>query len=375
MKVLIINLDKAIFEEGSTSRKRLVDYSGFLDKLFVIVFTCEKKEPMIYDNKLFIYPTNSRNRFFYYINSLRIAARILKYEKIDLIFTQDPFETGFAGYLLKKIYHVPLQIQIHTDFLSPFFSQESFLNKARVLLAGFLLKRADCVRAVSKRIKNSLIASFKIPAEKIKVLPIFVDVKKIKETQVKIDLKQKYLEFNFITLIASRLSKEKNIALAISAMKDVVKNYSKAGLIIAGNGPEKNNLKSLIKKFNLEKNIIMESAVSFDTLVSYYKTADLFLLTSNYEGYGMVVAEAMAAGCPVLMTDVGLANEILINKKDGMVVPPQNKEKLQDAILNLIQNPDIRKTFSKNSLTVVDFLPTKEEYLKSYYRMLKNCVC
>lgn len=375
MKVLIVNLDKAIFEEGSASRKRLIDYSGFLDKLFVIVFTREKKEPIIHDNKLFIYPTNSRNRFFYYINSLRIAAHILKKEKIDLIFTQDPFETGFAGYLLKKIYRVPLQIQIHTDFLSPFFRQESFLNKVRILLAGFLLKRADCIRAVSKRIKNSLVVSFKIPVEKIKVFPIFVDVKKIKETPVEIDLKQKYPEFDFIILSASRLSKEKNIALAINAMKDIIKIYPKAGLIIAGNGPEKNNLKLLIQKFNLEKNIIIEPAVSFDALISYYKTADLFLLTSNYEGYGMAVAEAMAAGCLVLITDTGLANEVLINKKDGIVVPPQNKEKLKEAILNLIKNPDLRNTLSENALKVVDFLPTKDEYLKSYHSMLKNCVC
>lgn len=375
MKVLIINLDKAIFEEGSESRKRLIDYSGFLDKLFVIVFTREKKEPIINDNKLFIYPTNSRSRFFYYINFLRIAAHILKYEKIDLIFTQDPFETGFAGYLLKKIYHIPLQIQIHTDFLSPFFKQESFLNKIRVLLARFLLKRADCIRTVSKRIKNSLISSFKISAEKIKVLPIFVDIGKIKKTMVEIGLKQKYKQFNFIILSASRLSKEKNISLVINAMKDVIKIYPRTGLVIVGNGPEKNNLNLLIKKFNLTENIIIETAIYFDALISYYKTADLFLLISNYEGYGMAVIEAMSAGCPVLMTDVGLANEILINKKDGIVVPPQNKEKLTEAILNLIQNPDLRKTISDNSLKVVDFLPTKEEYLKSYYNMLKNCVC
>ena len=63
-----------------------------------------------------------------------------------------------------------------------------------------------------------------------------------------------------------------------------------------------------------------------DDPFSYYKTADLFLLTSNYEGYGMAVVEAMAAGCPVIMTDVGLAGEVLIDKKDGLVVRSEIKK-------------------------------------------------
>ncbi len=124
------------------------------------------------------------------------------------------------------------------------------------------------------------------------------------------------------------------------------------------------NLESRIWNLELEKNIVIEKWT--DGIISYYKTADLFLLASNYEGYGMAVVEAMASGCPVIMTDVGLAGEVLINKKDGLVVSVGNKEKLMAAILTLIENPELRNDLINNAQKTLSLWPTREEYLNSY---------
>ncbi|KKS14595.1 MAG: Glycosyltransferase [Parcubacteria group bacterium GW2011_GWB1_41_6] len=364
MKVLVINLDKAIFEEGSASLERLKEYSRFLEKLFVIVWTKEKKTPIVFENKLFVYPTNSRTKFFYGFNSFFIAKKILKENKIDLLFTQDPFETGFCGWLIAKIFKLPLQFQIHTDFLSPYFWKESLMNKIRVLSAKFLIKRAYCLRVVSERIKKSLVANGYSP-NSIAVLPIFVDVKKIQGTASAVNLHQKYPQFDFIILTASRLTREKNVGLAIKAMAEVFKKYPKTGLVIVGNGPERKN-------YSLPGNVILENAVPFEELISYYKTADLFLLTSNYEGYGMAVIEAMAAGLPVVMTDVGLAGEVLINGKEGLVAPVGDVKKLSEAIVSLMASRSLRKEMAFGALEKVKQLSTKEEYLKNYKNLLLN---
>ena len=90
--------------------------------------------------------------------------------------------------------------------------------------------------------------------------------------------------------------------------------------------------------YGLENNVKFEPAVDHDTLFSYYKTADLFLLTSNYEGYGRSVIEAMTAGLPVVMTDVGLAREIVINGENGVVVPVGDTKAIVDSIGSLIDD-------------------------------------
>lgn len=364
MNILGINLDKGIFKEKSASLERLKNYSQLVDKLFIIVWTTEKFKSIIVDDKLFIYPTNSCCRAGYYFSTIRLARRIMKRTKIDVVFTQDPFETGLAGWIVSRVKKIPLQIQIHTDVFSPYFWQESFINKIRVLLAKFLIPSAKFLRVVSERIKKSITASIKYPAEKIFVLPIFVDVKKIQEAIVAVDLHQKYPQFNFIILMASRLTREKNISLAIKAMHDLVKKYPKAGLIIAGSGSEERRLRLQVIDYRLQANVIFESWTN--EVFSYYKTADLFLLTSNYEGYGMSVMEAKVAGCPVVMTEVGCAGEWVKNEEDGLVVPVQEKGALVHALERIIEDRESRLKIIRNGKETVKKLNSQLQYLESY---------
>jgi len=357
MKILIVNLDKSIFKKDSRSLNDLKDYSHVLDKLFVITWTLKKEEPIFFENRLFIYPTNSRNRLFYIFDTYKIFKKFIKQEKVDLVSSQDPFETGLSAWLISRIFKIPLHLQAHVDFLSPYFRQESLINRLRVWLAKFLIPRAKCIRVVSQRIKKSLLKIVNCKL-KIAVLPIWVNVEKIRNTPVRTDLHKKYPQFDFIILMASRFTREKNIGLAIDAMSDVVARYPKAGLIIVGGGSLKKNYELRIKNY---ENIKIENWT--DDLVSYYKTCDLFLLTSNYEGYGMTLVEAAAAGCKIISTDVGIAGELL--DKDNLFKPGDGKTlqiKVEEAIKGNIKPPKQVKVQSR------------KEYLEQYGLLWRNCV-
>ena len=101
-------------------------------------------------------------------------------------------------------------------------------------------------------------------------------------------------------------------------------------------------------------------------LPSYYKTADLFLLTSNYEGYGRTVIEAMAVGLPVVMTDIGLAGETVINGENGVVVPVGDTKAIVDSIGSLIDDRGKRDRFSNNARKTIESLSNRSDYLESY---------
>jgi len=364
MNLLVINLDKAIFSESSASLARLKEYSRIVDKMFVIVWTKKKYAPIAYENRLFVYPTNSCCRLFYFFDSWRLAKKILRHYKIDLLFTQDPFETGLAGWLIAKIYHLKLQLQIHTDVFSPYFKRQSLANGFRAALAKLLVKRADGLRVVSQRIKTSLVG-LGVAADKITVLPIYVNYKKFESAEIKTDLKKKYPKFNKIILMASRLSREKNIGLALIATAEVIKKYPRAGLVVVGAGEEQEFLKKSGDKF-LGDNIIFEPWTY--ELASYYKSADLFLLTSNYEGWGMAVVEALAAGCPVVMTAVGCAGELVRSGENGLVVPVGDQAALAQALKRLLADEPLRQKFSDAGRQAVKNLPAKQEYLSQYQK-------
>lgn len=364
MKILSIGSDKKIFEPESGVAKRLEKYAGLCEKMSVVVLT-RQKFPDIDRGNLRVYATGSSSRLGYFFDAMRLIKQILKEEKFDLVTTQDPFEMGLLGWLTKKRYGLPWQVQIHGDILSPYFRRESLINRLRVMLAKFLLPKADGIRVVSERIKKSLISN-------AVVLPIFVDVQKLKSAEVKTDLKQKYPQFDFIILMASRLGKEKNIALAVSALSQISPSHPRVGLVIVGEGKEKENLESLVKSHKLENNIVFEPWSN--ELASYYKTADAFLLTSDYEGWGMTVVEAAACACPIIMTDVGCAGEFIKNEENGLVVLVGDKQATVKAIEKLISDESLRKRLGLAAQKSAESLPDEAEYLEAYKRSWEDSI-
>ena len=299
-----------------------------------------------------------RGNIFSFIDKFLMAQGMMWQKKYDVITAQD-IEHAFLAWSLSRLHGVPWQMQIHTDIFSPYFVEHSALNKIRVVLAKFLLPRADGIRVVSERIKSSITA-YGIRHTAISVLPIFVDAEKIKNTPIKTDLHKKY-PGRFIILMASRITKEKNIALAIEAMKELTIHPKNPLFVIVGDGPELENLKKTTKGLRLENSV---SFLPFtDGLISYYKTCDLFLLTSNYEGYGMTLIEVALAGAKIISTDVGIAPEILLPEN---IIAVGDKLALSATIFNALEgniNPALEPK-----------IQTKEEYLRLYKESLEICV-
>ncbi|MFA6404785.1 MAG: glycosyltransferase family 4 protein [Candidatus Paceibacterota bacterium] len=311
-KLLMISTDRKIFESDSAVRMRQIEYAKQWDEVHIIVFATQNvgvpSEVVLSDN-CWAYSTESISQFTYSLDAIRLGRFIIEKRKISHITCQDPFLTSMAGISLKKRFKIPLEIQLHTDIASQYFSH-SVLNGIRKFMALSYLPKADTIRVVSNRLKDYLIKRLKIDDSKIIVRPISIDTEWIKNAPITVDLHDKYGQFDNIVLMASRFEKEKNIDLAINSWKKVVEKLPKAGLIIVGLGSQGSKLRSLVKKLGLSNSVKFETWTSNQTLASYYKTADAFLSTSLYEGYGMTFVEAKSADCSIISTDVGVAKEM-----------------------------------------------------------------
>lgn len=307
-RLLMISTDRLIFREGSAVRARQAVYAKEWDEVHIIVFAGKEYSETNISPNCWVYSTRSSAKFLYPFDAIKLGRFIIEKRKITEITCQDSSLTAMAGVSLKKQFNIPLEIQIHEDIGSPYYAKR-FSNRVRKILALSYIPKADALRVVSNGIKKYLVESLKIADSKINVRPIAVNTDWIKKSPITADLHKKYPQFKKIILMASRLEPEKNIELAINSWSEVIKLIPSAGLIIVGSGSQENGLKRLASRLGLDQSVLFESWADQSTLASYYKTADLFLVTSLYEGYGMTLVEAQAAGIKTVSTDVGVARE------------------------------------------------------------------
>ncbi len=345
MKVLMFSTDQNVFEESSSARKRILEYGKLFDKLCVVVYTRlgYKKESI---GNIVLTPTNNRFRIGYFIRAWRVGKAVLDKDEDWVVTAQDPFETGLIAYLFKIFFHVPLQIQAHTDFLSSYF-KSSLKNRLRVVLGSWLVKKADRIRVVSERIKKSLIELDARLESKIVVLPIFVDKLAFESAVSASRNASGVASEDFLILTVARKGPEKNIDLANEIVGELKHRGNKVKWFHIGYNAS-----------DMEPGWLANFIENPRLTAPFYKMADLFLLTSNYEGYGMAAVEAAAAGLPVVMTDVGVAL--------GATFPVGDKERAIAIIEELIKDPGKRRQLVAKQEEFFKNWPTREQYLEKY---------
>ena len=343
MKVLSIGTDQKILQADSPVAKRARQIGTLLDKYYVLV--PGKNQQVDLAGNIRVLGSGGNNKISQLYNIYQQADKLLRTEKFDLLTVQDTYYLAFLALLLAKRYKVKLEVQVH--------GLEKF-DGLRKFLAKKVWAKADSIRVVSQRLKNNLVDDFHVSPDKINVLPVLVDIDKLKSSSVTIDLKQKY-PGQFIFLFVGRLVPVKNVPLIFQALSrlDSQKPYK---LIIVGDGSEKDKLEDLAKTLNLKDKVEFFGWV--DDLASFYKSADCLILASNSEGRGMVVEEAVACGLPVVMTDVGLAGDLVKDKINGLVVPVGDSAALSLALSKVMASSNLLDQWRQYSLQLSQTLHT-----------------
>ncbi len=355
MRVLMISFDSsAAAVEGErfmgNLQQRLVEYGRHLEHLYCIAYTPRGggySYRRLGDN-VEVIPTFSRNPVLFAWDAYRIGSRICR-RGVDIITTQDPIFCGIAGLALKYRYRKPLLVQVHGDSLdNRYWLEERRVRYLLNFVGKFVLRRADGVRVVSERVKKRVMR-MGVEESRIFKLPIHVDVNKFAEAGGGERIRARFAGYGCIVLFVGRLAREKNLPNLLRAASLVVKRFPDTLFLIVGDGPERKRLEHLAKELEIEKNVVFEGMVEYDSLPAYYKACDIFVLPSDHEGWGLVLVEAMAAGKPVVTTDVGLAGEVVEDGVTGIVVPRRNERELAEAIVRLIEDGELREKIGEEA--------------------------
>jgi glycosyltransferase involved in cell wall biosynthesis len=299
MRLMLIGTDRALCSPASAVAARFARMGQRFpgDSFESVVFSTRAhgiKSPCLITANVSAHPTNSRSRLLYIVDALRLAKTL---PRPDIVSAQDPFETGLAAYFIARRFKVPLMVEIHTDILSPQFKRASLLNRVRVLIAGFVLRRASGGYAVSSRVREEVVKRYTLSAP-FEVFPIFVDTAKFAALP--------RAPGRGSLLWVGRFTHEKNPMRALEALARARAAGHGAHLTMLGQGPLEGRLRLLAKELGVEAHVTF---AGWRDPAAFLPHTELLLVTSRYEGYGMALVEALAAGVPVLSTDVGVARE------------------------------------------------------------------
>ncbi len=298
---------------------------------------------------------------------------ILKKEKPIILHTF-LFHTDFLGRIVGKFCKVPIIISsIRNEYIG---------GSLRERLLQFTDKFADVVVIVSQKVEEKMIKARVVSPQKSIVIYNGIDINKFKfqDEEKRKEIREKFnlKESNKVLISVGRLFKAKGYPYLIEAIKILKEKYPEIVLLILGEGEEREKLEKLIRKDNLDKNIFLLGRK--ENVADFLNVADVFVLSSLWEGFPNVILEAMACGLPVVATNVGGVEEIIEDNVSGFLVEPKNPSALAkkiEFVLNL--NSGKRKEIGKKGRKTIEEKFSLGKMIKSYenlyeklFKKLKN---
>lgn len=250
---------------------------------------------------------------FIFLRSLTL----IKKEKIELLHCHG-FLSSFLGYLLAKITNIRYIATVQRLETKHWLKKKVYINASCCIGSSF---------AVKKYFQE-------IGCKNIEVIPNGIDLQRFRNLD--------HSKNGFVVMTVARLEKVKGIEYLIRA----IKNFQ---LLIIGEGSERKNLETLVKELNLQDKVKFLGEIPNQEVPQYLAKASCFVLPSLKEGFGIVILEAMAAGVPVIATNVGGIPDIVEHEHTGILVEKGNAEQIAEAIEKIYSNEALRETLIRNA--------------------------
>lgn len=276
---------------------------------------------------------------------LRLAG-VLREERPDLIFTRVYF-TALVGYLANRLAGRPAPLVSAVDStLSRLIAAQS-LAPLRRWACRRILPRIDRLVAVSGAVKQDLARNFDVPPARCAVIHNSVDIARARRL-----MREEAHGFGFageepVVLSVGRLEPPKNFPLLLRAFARLRERRA-ARLVILGEGSQRPRLEALADRLGVTEHVRLPGF--HPNPFKFMRAADVFVLSSDHEGFGNVIVEAMACGAPVVSTRCGGgAEEIVTPERDGLLVPSGDEAALAGAVEHVLDSPELRRRLSRNA--------------------------
>lgn len=283
-------------------------------------------------------------------NMIAKATEVINKEGgFDVIHAHDWLVT-YAAKSLKQSFNLPMVATIHATEAGRnsgiHDDTQRYINDAEWLLTY----EATEVIVNSNYMKGHVQGLFGLPFDKISVIPNGINLNNFTGIDRDYDFRRRFaMDNEKIILYVGRLVYEKGVQHLISAMPKILENYHDSKLVIAGKGGMIDELKSQVDSMGLSNKVYFTGYLNQKEVQKMYKCADVAVFPSTYEPFGIVALEAMLAGIPTVVSDIGGLNEIVEHGVNGMKSYTGNPNSIADSVLSLLFDPQLAMNVTKNA--------------------------
>jgi glycosyltransferase involved in cell wall biosynthesis len=215
-------------------------------------------------------------------------------------------------------------------------------NPSRKILAKCLVHRVDALIAVSKYSAERLTHWSKLPMERAFILPNCVDLDRFRPQHRDAGLIERYgLQSSKVIMTVGRLASEeryKGFDQVIDLMPQLIKRFPSLKYMIVGEGSDRRRLEKKVEALGLSDRVIFAGHVPESEKIAHYNLADVYVMPSTGEGFGIVLLEAVSCGVPVVGSCVDGSREALLDGQLGRLVDPSNLLALLDAVASALKD-------------------------------------
>src|SRR5882724_4469434 len=259
-------------------------------------------------------------------------AHLLREEHPDILHTHLP-RADLAG-AFGSFRHLPVAwvSSVHGIY------SESWSGRWTLPLANFVWRHADIVIAISQAVKDWLLKQQRVSPDKVTVVYYGIDAERLAEPNV--DLRKRWgLDGRAVIGSVGRIEQGKGYDCLIQAMPAILNRVPSACLLIAGHDPSgyAKKLRELIETLGLQEYVRLVGFL--DDVASFLHALDVFAFASRSEGFGQVVIEAMAAGKPVVASNMAPLSEIAVDRQSALLVEPGKPAAFAAALSQLLSDP------------------------------------
>lgn len=224
----------------------------------------------------------------------------------------------------------------------------------KMILMRFLYRHADKVVTVSKEVAREFIEYFALPSNKVVTIYNPVPVQAIiVKARWAVD-HPFIIDDEYLIISAGRLERVKRFDKLLRILALLRSRAVKVKLIIAGKGNLESELRELARELMIDDHV---DFIGFrEDVYAWIAKADLFVLTSDYEGFPMVILESMVCGTPVISSNFSGVTEIIEDGKTGLIIDKEDVAAFTEAVIMLLGNEKLRKEMSENGVAYVQNL-------------------
>lgn len=340
------------------------------EEVHLITCAAEKAQPKEVVNGINVYRVNPYNLsapdFLTWVLQLNLSmveyavSLINSMADLDLIHAHD-WLVAYSGRALKQAYKVPLIATIHATEYGRNQGLHNDLQRYIGDVEWWLVYEAWRVIVCSSYMAKELQRVFQAPSDKLRIVPNGVDLQRYQQTGRKLSRLSFAAPEEKIVLFVGRLVQEKGVHLLIEAIPKILHYYSGVKFVIAGRGPAEDYLKNKAMDLGVANRVYFTGYIDDETRDFLYRQAAVAVFPSFYEPFGMVVLEAMAAMCPVVVAEVGGLSEIVTHEANGLKFYAGNCSSLADNVLRLLYEPDLASRLAATAKQEIHKLYTWQE--------------